>query len=66
MAVIRGVENLHGASLAAPDLRAGAALVIAALAAEGRSEISGVCYIDRGYENLEGIITDIGGKIIRV
>ncbi len=66
MAIIRGVKNLHGASLSAPDLRAGAALVIAALAAEGRSEISGVCYIDRGYENLEGMVTDIGGKIIRV
>ena len=66
MAIIRGVNKLHGASLSAPDLRAGAALVIAALAAEGRSEISGVCYIDRGYENLEGLISDIGGKIIRV
>ena len=66
MAIIRGVKKLHGANLSAPDLRAGAALVIAALAAEGKSEISGVCYIDRGYENLEGMITDIGGKIIRV
>ena len=66
MAIIRGVKNLHGAVMSAPDLRAGAAIVIAALAAEGKSEISGVCYIDRGYENLEGMITDIGGKIIRV
>ncbi len=66
MAIIRGVKRLHGANLSAPDLRAGAALVIAALAAEGRSEISGICYIDRGYEKFENMIAGIGGKIIRV
>ncbi len=66
LAIIRGVERLHGANVVTPDLRAGAALVISALAAEGKSEISNICYIDRGYEKFESMITDIGGDIKRV
>ncbi len=53
-AVVEGVEKLTGAPIQAYDLRAGAALVIAALAAEGESEISNVQYIERGYEDIIG------------
>ena len=52
--------------LNAPDLRAGAALVIAALAADGISEIDDIEYIQRGYEDFEGKITNLGGIIKRV
>ncbi len=64
-AVIRGVPKLSGAIVAAPDLRAGAALVLAALAAEGISEIEQVYHIDRGYEMLEKKLQGIGAKIVR-
>ena len=56
-------SNLHGTSLKAPDLRAGAALVSSALGAEGESIIYNVNYIVRGYENLVGKISSINGKI---
>jgi len=62
-AVINGIENYSGANLVAPDLRAGAALVIAALAADGFSTIEDIKYILRGYENFDGKIRDLGGKI---
>jgi len=65
-AIIRGVKRLQGANLISTDLRGGAALVIAALAADGISEIDNIHLIDRGYENLEGIITSLGGNIKRV
>ncbi len=64
-AVIRGVPKLSGATVAAPDLRAGAALVLAALGAEGVSEIEQVYHIDRGYEALEKRLQNIGAKIVR-
>lgn len=64
-AVIRGVSKLTGAIVAAPDLRAGAALVLAALAAEGLSEIEHVYHIDRGYEALEEKLQHLGASIIR-
>ena len=51
-AVVEGVDHLTGAPIQACDLRAGAALVIAALAAQGESEISCVQYIERGYEDI--------------
>jgi UDP-N-acetylglucosamine 1-carboxyvinyltransferase len=62
-AVIEGVEHLTGAPIQACDLRAGAALVIAALAAEGESEISCVQYIERGYENIVDKLRAIGADI---
>ncbi|MBR5587067.1 MAG: UDP-N-acetylglucosamine 1-carboxyvinyltransferase [Clostridia bacterium] len=65
IAVIRGVESLHPANVTAPDLRGGAALVIAALATEGKTEIGNVCYIERGYENFDLLISSVGGKIIK-
>ncbi|MFH1454167.1 MAG: UDP-N-acetylglucosamine 1-carboxyvinyltransferase [Armatimonadota bacterium] len=64
-AVVRGVKTLTGAPVEAGDLRAGGALVAAALAAEGRSEVFGVEYIERGYEKFEDKITSLGGNIKR-
>ena len=64
-AIIRGINKLTGAIVSAPDLRAGAALVVAALAAEGVSEIEHVYHIDRGYDKLEEKFVSLGAKIIR-
>jgi UDP-N-acetylglucosamine 1-carboxyvinyltransferase len=64
-AYIKGSSRLTGAEVAAPDLRAGAALVIAALCAEGASIIRDVKYIDRGYENLEEKLSALGANISR-
>ena len=62
-AIIDGVPELRGADVVAPDLRAGAALVIAGLAAYGRTTISQIGLIERGYENLIQKVTAIGGDI---
>jgi UDP-N-acetylglucosamine 1-carboxyvinyltransferase len=64
-AVIRGVERLSAAPVRALDIRAGAAMVIAALSAEGTTEISDVHYIDRGYEDFEGKLSALGARIRR-
>lgn len=63
LAIIEGVERLSGAQLEACDLRAGAAMLIAALAAQGISEITNVQYIERGYEDVIGKIQAVGGRI---
>ncbi len=65
IAVVDGVERLSGAAVAATDLRAGAALVVAGLSAAGRTEISGVRYIDRGYEALVEKLRLLGADISR-
>lgn len=65
-ALINGVEALHGADVKATDLRAGACLVIAALAATGVSTVTGVEYIDRGYENLVEKLRFLGADIKRI
>ena len=65
-AIITGVKKLTGAQVEAPDLRAGAALVIAGLAAEGYTTVDEIGYIQRGYEALEEKLTKIGAKIARV
>lgn len=62
-AIIIGVNKYTGADLTAPDLRAGAALVLAALAAEGFSTIDGIKYIERGYENFIPKLQNLGAKI---
>ncbi len=62
-AVIKGIDRYTGANLVAPDLRAGAALVIAALSAEGFSTIDDIKYILRGYEDFDGKIRGLGGHI---
>ena len=64
-AVIRGVPRLHGADVAARDLRGGAALVLAALAANGQTTVRGTGYIDRGYERLERMLGGLGARIKR-
>lgn len=66
IAVIEGVEELSGAPVHAHDLRAGAALVVAGLVAEGETSIEDINYIDRGYEKLEEKLTNLGAKIRRV
>lgn len=65
VAIIEGVKSLHGTHVMATDLRAGAALVIAGLIAEGNTEISRVEYIDRGYHLLEEKMRSIGAQIWR-
>ncbi|MBQ4305195.1 MAG: UDP-N-acetylglucosamine 1-carboxyvinyltransferase [Lachnospiraceae bacterium] len=62
-AVIEGVEAYRGSSLTVPDIRAGAALVIAALAAEGISEIRGIGHIERGYEDFPEKLSSLGARI---
>ena len=64
-ATVTGSKSLVGISMKAPDLRAGAAFVIAALAAKGTSTIYGTHYIDRGYDNFEGKLAALGAEIYR-
>lgn len=64
-AIVRGVLRLTGARVSAPDLRAGGALVLAALAAEGTTDICDIYHIDRGYEQLEQNLRQLGADIIR-
>lgn len=66
MAVIEGVGRLSGAPIKATDLRAGAAMVIAGLVAEGTTEVRNIKYIDRGYENFEQKLRSLGADITRV
>ena len=63
---ITGVPSLRGAAVKASDLRAGAALVIAALGAEGVSTVTGLEYIDRGYQDLVNKLKALGADIRRV
>jgi len=65
-AIFEGVENLYGAPVIATDLRAGAALIIAGIAAEGKTEVYNLTHIDRGYENIEEKFRKLGAKIERV
>jgi len=62
-AIITGVERYSGAEIASPDLRAGAALVIAALSAEGESVVTDIQYIQRGYEDFHLKLKKLGGNI---
>jgi UDP-N-acetylglucosamine 1-carboxyvinyltransferase len=64
-AIIKGTDSLSGAPVEAPDIRAGAALVVAGLAAAGETEIIGLEYIDRGYERLEEMLSTLGGQVQR-
>ena len=66
IAIIQGMPTLSGAPVLATDLRASAALVIAGLAAEGVTTLRGLHHLDRGYDNLEGKLTQLGAKINRV
>lgn len=65
-AVIRGVPRLSGAPVTGTDLRAAAALLVAGLAAEGKTTLHGLHHLDRGYENIEAKLSAIGAKLHRV
>jgi UDP-N-acetylglucosamine 1-carboxyvinyltransferase len=64
-AVVRGVPHLSGAPVRAPDIRAGAALVVAGLVADGETHVSGVHHVDRGYDDLVGRLRSLGADIER-
>jgi UDP-N-acetylglucosamine 1-carboxyvinyltransferase len=64
-AVVRGVPRLSGAPVRAPDIRAGAALVLAGLVADGETQVSGASHVDRGYEDLAGALTSLGATVSR-
>ena len=65
-AIVRGVEHLRGTTVDAPDIRAGAALVVAGLAAQGITEIRDVHHIDRGYDDIVGRLASLGASVSRV
>lgn len=65
VAVVEGVDRLHGANVSATDLRGGCALIAAALGAEGRTVISDIRHIDRGFENAEQNLSELGADIKR-
>ena len=65
-AIITGVEKLKGAQVSAPDLRAGAALTIAGLAAEGCTQVGGIEFIQRGYEDFDVKLRSLGGDIRKI
>lgn len=65
-AIVSGPSRLHAARLESPDIRAGMAMLIAALAAEGTSEIGNIAQIDRGYERIDLRLRDLGARIERV
>lgn len=64
-AIIRGVDQLSGCPVLAPDIRAGAALVLAGLAADGTTAVGNVSHIDRGYEDFDGRLATLGAEIHR-
>lgn len=64
-AIIQGMKGLTGAPVKATDLRAGAALVLVGLVAEGVTEIENIHHIDRGYDGIEEKFTKLGAKIFR-
>jgi UDP-N-acetylglucosamine 1-carboxyvinyltransferase len=64
-AVVSGPARLHGSLLPSPDVRAGMAMVIAAMCAQGKSTITNIYQIDRGYENLATRLASLGGHITR-
>ncbi len=66
MAVVNGVDRLSGADVYAKDLRGGAALVIAALSAQGLTTVNDIYHIERGYENFEDNLAKLGAEIIKV
>ena len=63
-AVVKGARKLNGAKVKSTDLRGGAALVVAGLAAKGKTEVTNIEYVLRGYENLDKKLQKLGAKII--
>ena len=66
VAVVTGVESLYGAVIEAQDLRGAAGLLVAALAAEGTTELSGINYLERGYEDFEVVLSSLGASIRKI
>ena len=66
VAIISGVDNLSGAVVRATDLRAGAAMIIAGLAAKGTTTVEEIVHIERGYEDIVGKLRAIGADIVRM
>lgn len=66
MAVVEGVKKLNGAAVKATDLRGGSALILAGLVARGNTEITELHHIDRGYENIEKVLKELGADVKRV
>ena len=66
VAIVSGVDRLFGAPMTATDLRGGAALIVAALGAEGVTDLSGVAHIDRGYDHIVGALSSLGANIMRI
>ena len=64
-AVVRGRESLSGAPVRAPDIRAGAGLVIAGLVADGVTTVTDIQHIDRGYEDLAAALATLGADVVR-
>ena len=64
--IVQGPTKLYGANIESPDIRAGMALVIAALIAEGKSVIDNIYQIDRGYEDIEKRLKALGANIKRI
>ena len=64
-AIVEGVKQLYGAPVMASDLRASAALVLAGLAAKGKTEIQRIYHLERGYENLDEKLSKLGAVIYR-
>ena len=62
-AIVQGVEKLHAATITATDLRAGAAMIVAALMADGESKVGGIQYIMRGYEHIDEKLRSLGGDV---
>ncbi len=65
-AIIEGGSKLHGAKVCATDLRGGAAVVMAGLVAEGKTEVSNIYHVERGYDHFEDKLRALGGKITRI
>lgn len=65
-AVVRGVPSLSGAPVRAADIRAGAALLLAGLVAEGETQVSGAHHVDRGYQDLDGGLRSLGAQVTRI
>lgn len=66
VAVVSGVKSLYAADVKAGDLRGAAALIVAALGAEGTTEISGIEYLERGYENFEVLLSSLGADVVKI
>ena len=65
VAIVSGVKKLYGAPITATDLRGGAALIVAALGAEGKTELTGLGHIDRGYDDITGVLKSLGARVMR-